>query len=208
MPAGFGGIKKSSACLIGDSIGLGVRSGVTQSQTVLDIVCVAKKLFPARNSGISGDTSVGCLARYESDVLAYGASMVCIGNLGTNDPGSSIAVGAVGTAGSYTDNISKMIVKAQTTGARVTLWVPILAQNSTLDTSIAPYRTAMRGLASTYSCDLFDTYTDMAALAGATQNSYFLEAAGSGQHLSVAGNAWMAGLVGTGAYANSFLSAS
>lgn len=204
---GFGGLQYGSGCLIGDSIGLGVRTGVTAAQTVFNIVSVAKNLIPARNSGIAGDTSVGCLSRFESDVLAYGPSLICIGNLGTNDPGSAIAVGAVGTAGSYTDNISKMIVKAQRIGARVTLWVPILAQDPTLDTSIAPYRTAMRGLASTYGCDLFDTYADMAALSAATQNSYFLEAAGSGQHLSVAGNAWMASLVGSGAYASSFTSA-
>lgn len=203
---GFGGLKKGSAALIGDSIGLGIRTGVTASQIVLNIVATAKGLTPVKNGGVAGDTSVGGLARYEGDVLAYGPTMVAI-EFGTNDPGASIAVGAIGTAGSYTDNLSQMIVKAQRTGARVTIWVPILAQNSTLDTSIAPYRTAARGLASTYGCDLFDTYADMAALLTATQNSYFLEAAGSGQHLSVAGNAWAAGLVGSGAYANSFKSA-
>lgn len=207
MTRGYGGIKKQSACVIGDSIALGVRSGVTEPQVVIELVSAVKRYVPVTNSGISGNTSVDLLARFERDCLSCGASMICIGNICTNDPGASIPVGAVGTAGSSTDNISKMIVKAQTTGARVTLWVPILAQNSTLDTSIAPYRTAMRGLAATHSCDLFDTYTDMAALAGATQNSYFLEAAGSGQHLSVTGNAWMAGLVGSGSYANSFLSA-
>ena len=51
----------------------------------------------------------------------------------------------------------------------------------------------MRRLAATFGCDLLDTYADMAALPTATQNSYFLEAAMSGQHLSVAGNAWVAG---------------
>lgn len=207
MSVGFGGLKYGSAVFIGDSITLGVRTGVTIAQALPNLVGVAKGFVPSINAGVGGNTSVDLLARFESDCLAYGPSMICIGNIGTNDPGASIAVGAVGTAGSYTDNISKMIVKAQRTGARVTLWVPILAQNSTLDTSVAPYRTAIRGLASTYSCDLFDTYTDMAALSAGTQNSYFLEAAGSGQHLSVAGLSWAAGLVGSGAYLNSFKSA-
>lgn len=199
-------ISYQSAGLIGDSIGLGVRTGVTTAQTVLALVSATKGLIPVQNGGVAGDTSSGGLARFEANCLAYYPSMVVI-EFGTNDPGANIAVGAIGTAGSYTDNISKMIVKAQRTGARVTIWVPILAQNSTLDASIAPYRTAARNLASTYSCDLFDTYSDMAALPAATQNSYFLEAAGSGQHLSVAGNAWAAGLVGSGAYVNSFKSA-
>lgn len=205
---GFGGITYGAGGLIGDSIGFGVRvsPAVTAAQTVFNIVGVAKNLIPARNAGIPGDTSVGGLARFESDVLAFHPSLIVI-QFGTNDPGSSIPVGAIGTAGSYTDNIAKMIVKAQRTGARVTLWVPILAQDAVLDASIAPYRTAMRGLAATFGCDLFDTYADMAALPGATQNSYFNETPGTGQHLSVAGNAWMSGLVGSGAYTNSFVSA-
>ena len=205
---GFSGIAYGSSCLIGDSIGFGILSSptVTAAQTILNIVDVAKGIYPARNAGIPGDTSVGGLSRFESDCLAFGPSQITI-QFGTNDPGSSIAVGAIGTAGSYTDNIAKMIVKAQRTGARVTLWVPILAQDPTLDASIAPYRTAMRGLAATFGCDLFDTYADMAALPGATQNSFFHEPPPTGQHLSAAGNAWGAGLVGTGAYANAFKSA-
>lgn len=205
MPAGFGGLRAKSAVFIGDSICLGVRTGVTLAQALPNLVGSAKGYVPAINAGISGNTSVNVLARFESDCLAYGPTMICIGNLGTNDPGASIAVGAVGTAGSYTDNVSQMIVKAQRTGARVTLWVPIYAQDSTLNTSIAPYRTAMRGLASTYSCDLFDLYNDIVALPLATQNSYYQDS--PGQHLSAAGLSWAAGLVGTGSYANSFLSA-
>ena len=203
---GFGGLKYGSAVFIGDSICLGERTGVTAPQAAAAIIADTKKLIPYTNSGVSGNTSVDVLTRFEKDCLSYGPSMVSIGNLGTNDPGGAVPVGSVGTAGSYTDNIAQMIVKAQRIGARVTLWVPILAQNSTLDSSIAPYRTAIRSLASTYSCDLFDTYDDMAALDATTQNSYFLEAAGSGQHLSAAGNAWIAGLVGSGSYANSFVS--
>ncbi len=203
MSVGFGGLRKGSAAFIGTSITLGVRSGVTAAQALPVLVGTARQLVPSINAGVGGNTSTQILARFESDCLAYGPSMISI-EAGHNDPGASISVGSIGSAGTYTDNIAQMIVKAKITGARVTLWVPILAQDSTLDSSIAPYRTAMRGLAATYSCDLFDTYSDMAALAGATQNSYFIDS--PGQHLSPAGLAWAAGLVGSGAYANSFLS--
>lgn len=202
---GFGGLNPKSAVWIGTSITLAVRTGVTAAQAMTNLVGSTKSYVPNNNTGLASDTSVGGLARFERDVLAYGPTMISI-EFGTNDPGAGIAVGAVGTAGSYTDNMSQMIVKAQRTGARVTLWVSTYTQDATLNGNIAPYRTACRSLALTYNCDLFDTYNDIVALAPATQNSYYTEAAGSGLHFSVAGNAWLASLVGSGSYANSFLS--
>jgi hypothetical protein len=146
------------------------------------------------------------LARFESDVLAYGPSMISIGS-GTNEPFHGISVGAVGTIGTFMDNVAQMIVKAKIIGARVTLWIPILALDGSTDTSIAPFRTAMRSLASTLGCDAFDLYNDLAALPGATQTSYYVSGeTPNGIHLSAAGLSWAAGLVGSGNYANSFLS--
>jgi lysophospholipase L1-like esterase len=204
MSRGFGGLKYGSAVFPGTSITLGVRTGVTAAQALPVLVGAAKGYVPSINAGIGGNTSTQILARFESDCLAYGPSMISI-ECGHNDPGASIAVGAVGTAGSYTDNVSQMIVKAHRIGARVTLWVPIFAQDSALNTSIAPYRTAMRSLAATHSCDLFDLYDDIVALDSTTQNSFYQDS--PGQHLSAAGLVWATGKVGTGAYANSFLSA-
>lgn len=200
MSRGFGGLNYTSAAFAGTSITLGVRSGVTVTQTIPYLVGQAKKYIPCINAGVGGETSTQILARFERDVLAFGPSMISI-EAGHNDPGAGVSTST------YSANMTEMIRKAKITGARVTIFVSILAQDGTLDASIAPYRTVARNLASTYSCDLFDTYADMAALPGATQNSYFLEAAGTGQHLSPAGLAWAAGLVGTGSYANSFLAA-
>lgn len=196
---GFGGLKDGSGAFMGTSITLGVRSGVTAAEALPNLVGVSRGLIPSVNAGIGGNTSTQMLARFESDVLAYGPSMVSL-EAGHNDPGAGISTGT------YSANMTEMIRKAKITGARVTIFVSILAQDGTLDASIEPYRVVARGLASTYSCDLFDTYADLNALSGATQDSYFLEASGSGQHLSPAGLAWAAGLVGSGSYANSFLS--
>lgn len=201
---GFGGLRKGCAVFHGTSITLGVRAGVTAAQALPNLVGVAKKYIPSINSGIGGNTSAQMLTRFESDCLAYGPSMVSL-EAGHNDPGASIAVGAVGTSGSYTDNMAQMIVKAQRAGARVTIFVSIYAQDSTLNSNIAPYRTAARSLASTYGCDLFDLYNDLVALDITTQNSYYIDS--PGQHMSPAGLAWAAAKVGSGAYANSFLSA-
>ena len=200
MSRGFGGLNYKSGGFIGTSITLGVRSGVTASQALPNLVGVSRKLVPSINAGVGGENSTQILARFERDVLAFGPSMISI-EAGHNDPGAGVSTST------YSANITEMIRKAKITGARVTIFVSILAQDPTLDASIAPYRAVARNLASTYSCDLFDTYASMAALSGATQNSYFLEPSGSGQHWSSAGLAWAAGLVGSGAYANSFLSA-
>jgi lysophospholipase L1-like esterase len=202
---GFGGLKYGCAVFIGTSITLGVRPGVTAPQALPVLAGITKGYVPSINAGIAGNNSTQMLARFEPDVLAYGPTMVAL-ECGHNDPGASIAVGSVGSAGTYTDNIARMIVKAQRTGARVTLWVPIYT-HTTLDANVAPYRTAMRALAVTYGCDLFDLYADIVALAGATQNSYYIESSPLGQHMSPAGLAWAAGKVGAGAYANSFVAA-
>lgn len=204
MSIGFGGINYGGAVYIGDSITLGVRTGVTASQALPCLVSASKGYAPWLNAGVGGETSANILTRFEKDSLAYGPSMVSIG-CGHNDPAAGISVGSVGSSGTYTDNVSQMIVKAQRTGARVTLWIPIYAQDSTLNTSIAPYRTAMRGLATTYSCDSFDLYNDIVALDITTQNSYYQDS--PGQHLSAAGLAWASGKVGSGAYINSFKAA-
>ena len=204
MSRGFGGRNKGCAVYIGDSITLGVRTGVTAAQALPCLVSASKSYSPWYNMGVGGESSANILSRFERDCLAYGPSMVSIG-CGHNDPGAGISVGSVGSAGTYTDNVAQMIIKAQRTGSRVTLWIPIYAQDSTLNTSIAPYRTAMRGLATTYSCDSFDLYNDIVALDNTTQNSYYIDS--PGQHLSPAGLSWAAGKVGAGAYANSFVSA-
>ncbi|MGM4906246.1 SGNH/GDSL hydrolase family protein [Tardiphaga sp. 866_E4_N2_1] len=200
MPVGFGGLNKGCAVFIGDSITRGERSGVTFAQAIPNLVGLAKGYVPSRNAGVGGEDSAAILARFEADCLAYGPSMVAIGT-GHND-----ATNGVG-ATLFSANITEMVRKARIAGARVTLWVPVYAQDSTLNTSIAPYRTAMRSLISSLSCDGFDLYDDIVALDSATQNAMYIEPPGLGQHFSVAGNAWAAGKVGTGAYANSFLGA-
>lgn len=200
MSRGFGGLRYNAGGFAGTSITLGVRPGVVATQTIPYLVGQSKKYVPCINAGVGGETSTQILARFERDVLAFGPSMISV-EAGHNDPGAGVSTST------YSANMTEMIRKAKITGARVTIFISILAQDGVLDASIAPYRTIARNLASTYSCDLFDTYADMAALPGATQNSYFLEAAGSGQHLSPAGLAWAAGLVGAGAYLNAFKSA-
>ena len=197
---GSGGLKARSGAFIGTSITLGVRSGVTAAQALPNLVGVSRGLIPSINAGVGGETSTQILARFERDVLAFGPSMISLEG-GHNDPGAGVSTST------YSANMTEMIRKAKITGARVTIFVSILAQDATLDAAIEPYRVIARNLAPTYGCDLYDTYADMAALPGATQNSYFLEAPGLGQHLSVPGLAWAAGRVGSGAYVNSFLSA-
>lgn len=194
----------TSGAFIGTSITLGVRPGVVAAQALPNLVGVLKHYIPCTNSGIGGNTSPQMLARYETDVLAYSPGMISI-EAGTNEPGSNIRVGAIGATGSFTDNIYQMIVKGQRIGAKITLWVSILAQDPSLDASIAPYRTAMRQLAASQGCFTFDTYADMVALPSATQNSYFIDS--PGQHLSPLGLTWAAGLVGSGTYTNSFVGA-
>ena len=61
-------------------------------------------------------------------------------------------------------NVTAMIQMAQRSGARVTLWVPTFSCTPATDSAIAPYRTVIRNLASTYSTYLFDTYNDFVAL--------------------------------------------
>lgn len=197
---GFGGIKPKSGAFIGTSITRGERPGVTFAQALPNLVGIKRGLVPSINAGIGGENSTQMLARFERDVLAFGPSMISI-EAGHNDPGSGVSTTT------YAANVTEMIRKGKITGVPVTVFVSILAQDATLDGQIEPYRVVARNLASTYECYTFDTYAAMAALPSGTQNSYFLETAGTGQHLSPAGLAWMAGLVGTGAYTNSFRSA-
>lgn len=198
MPRGLSGRNKLG-CFFGDSITKGtIPTRVTEAEAIPYLVS-SSKLYAFVNSGIGGDTSTDGLARFESTCLAHGPSMVSIG-FGTNDPGSGINTTV------FSANITEMVRKAKIAGARVTLWVPIYAQSSVLDDSIAPYRTVMRSLASSLSCDLFDLYDDIVALDATTQNSYYNEEPDEGQHFSPAGHAWAAAKVGSGAYANSFLS--
>lgn len=192
------GITYSSAAFMGTSITLGVRSGVTAAQALPALVGASKHFVPVVNAGIGGDTSTGMLARFQADVLAYNPSMVSI-EACYNDSGAGISTATCQS------NVTTMIQMAQRTGARVTLWVPTFSCTPALDSSIAPYRTIIRNLAVTYSTDLFDTYSDFVALSGATQTSYFNPS--DCQHFSPAGLSWMAGRVGSGAYANSFTSA-
>lgn len=192
------GITYSSAAFIGSSITLGVRSGVTAAQALPALVGASKHYIPVINAGIGGDTSTGMLARFQTDVLAYNPSMVSI-EACYNDPGASISTATCQS------NVTAMIQMAQRSGAKVTLWVPTFSCTPATDSAIAPYRTVIRNLATTYSTYLFDTYNDFIALPGATQTSYFQPS--DCQHFSPAGLSWMNGLVGTGAYANSFASA-
>jgi lysophospholipase L1-like esterase len=207
MSRGYCGLQKGAAVWIGDSITQGSgRASITVAQAIPALVSATKRFVPGINAGVSGQDAVQMLSRFESDVLAFGPSMISIGS-GTNEPSHGIAVGAVGTAGSYMDAVAQMIVKGQRIGARVTLWIPIYAIDGTTNTSIAPFRTAMRALATTYGCDTFDLYNDIAALDSTTRNSYYVAGeTPNGIHLSATGLAWAAGKVGSGAYANSFLS--
>lgn len=197
---GYGGLRKNVGGWIGTSITRGERPGVTFAQALPCLVGISRGLVPSINAGVGGETSTQMLARFERDILAFGPSMISI-EMGHNDPGAGVSTSTASA------NVTEMIRKGKITGSRVTVFVSILAQDSTLDASIEPYRVVARNLASTYGCDLFDTYAAMAALPSGTQNSYFLEAPGTGQHLSPAGLAWMAGLVGSGSFENSFKSA-
>jgi hypothetical protein len=192
-----GTIIRNSGAWTGSSITFGVRSGVTLDQALPTLGGITRRLIPSLNKGVGGDTSTGMLARFESDILAFHPAMVSI-EACYNDPGAAI------TVPTCTANVTAMIQKAQASGARVTLWVPTFSCTPALDSSIAPYRTAIRGLAVTFSTDLFDTYNDFVALPGATQSTYIM---GDCQHFFPAGLAWMQSLIGTGAYANSFLPA-
>lgn len=195
---GFDGLEYGGAVFHGTSITLGVRPGVTAAQALPVLVAASKQFVPAINAGLGGDTSTAGLARFERDVLAYQPAMISI-EYGHNEAGAGI------NTTTFSANITEMVRKAKLSGARVTLFVPIYAQDSTLNASIAPYRTVMRNLAASLGCDLFDLYDDMVALDGATQNSYYIDS--PGQHLSPAGLAWAAAKVGSGSYANSFRAA-
>jgi hypothetical protein len=195
---GFNGIKRTSGAFSGTSITYSIRAGVTEPQSFPVLVGDKKLYRPAINAGVGGDTSTGGLSRFEYAALSFEPAMVSI-EFGHNETGAGISVAT------YTANITEMVRRARVAGARVTLFVPILAQDATLNGNIEPYRVAMRGLVSSLSCDGFDSYADMAALPLATQNSYFIDS--PGQHLSPAGLAWLAGLIGTGSYANAFLAA-
>ena len=197
---GFNGRTPNSAVFIGSSITKGERPGVTWAQALPNLIGIQKGFIPSRNAGVGSNQSTQMLARFESDVLAYGPSMVSIEN-GINDAFYEIPLLT------YEANNVEMIRKAKIAGARVTIWVAILCQEEPLNSDIEPYRAISRDLAAEFNCDLFDTYADMAALSSGTQDSYFTEASGMGQHLSAAGLAWCADLVGTGAYENSFLAA-
>ena len=194
------GLNYSSAVFIGTSITLGVRPGVTATQTIPYLVGSNLGYVPSIDAGVGGDTSTGMAARFDHDVLALNPALISI-EAGTNEPGAGISVGT------YTANITGMLQKALRSGARVTLFVsPYTCDGGGpglgLDGQIEPYRAAMRALAVTYGTDLFDTYADFIALPGATQTAYFNP--GDCEHFSPAGLAWNAGLVGTGNYANSF----
>lgn len=203
---GFAGFHKGCAVFHGDSITLAVRTGVTAADALGTKVSATKKYAPYINAGVSGNTSTQGLARFEASVLSYGPSMLSL-QFGTNDPFNSVSVGSVGSAGTYMDNMAQMIIKAQRAGARVTIWVPPMILDGPTDTTVEPYRVAARSLASTYSCDLFDTYSDTAALAPTTRASYYVPSeTPDGIHWNVAGNLWASGLVGSGSYVNSFLS--
>lgn len=194
-----GVIIRNSGAFIGSSITFAANHGtVVLAEALPNLAGNTRQLKPSLNMGVSGDTSTGMLARFESDILAYHPAMVSI-EACYNDDGSGINVATC------TSNVTTMIQKAQRSGARVTLWVPTFSCTPALDTAIAPYRTAIRGLAVTFSTDLFDTYNDFVALPGATQTSYFNPS--DCQHFSALGLAWMNSLIGTGAYANSFLPA-
>lgn len=196
---GGGTILRNSGAFIGSSITFAANHGtVTLAQALPNLVGATRQLIPSLNSGVSGDTSTGMLGRFERDVLAYHPAMVSI-EACYNDSGSSISVPTC------TANVTAMIQAAQRTGARVTLWVPTFSCTPSLDLSIAPYRTAIRGLAVTFSTDLFDTYNDLSTLPTATQTLYFNP--GDCQHFSALGLAWMNSLIGTGAYATSFVPA-
>lgn len=194
------GLNYSSAVFIGTSITLGVRTGVTATQTIPYLVGRNLGYVPSINAGIGGNTSTQMLARFDSDVLIYNPALISI-EAGTNEPGHGVSVET------FTTNIETMIQRSLRSGARVTLFVsPYTCDGGGpgmgLDGQIEPYRVAMRALAVTYATDLFDTYADFIALPPSTQTAYFNPA--DCEHFSPAGLAWNAGLVGTGAYVNSF----
>ena len=194
-----GTIIRNSGAWMGTSITFAAGHGtVVLSEALPNLAGITRQLKPSLNSGVSGNTSTQMVARFEADVMAYHPAMVSI-EACYNDDGSGISVGTC------TSNVTTMIQLAQRAGARVTLWIPTFSCTPALDSAIAPYRTAIRGLAVTFSTDSFDTYNDFVALPGPTQTSYFNP--GDCQHFSALGLAWMNSLIGTGAYANSFLPA-
>lgn len=188
-----------SGTWIGTSITLGVRptGSVTALQALPALVGSSRRLVPSNNLGVGNDTSTGMLARFNGVLSTY-PTMVSI-EACYNDSGFGISVNTC------TANITAMVAQARAVGARVTIWVPTYSCEEPLNTDLAPYRTAIRGLIVSLATDGFDPYNDFVALSGPTQTSYFLP--GDCQHFSAAGLAWMAGLVGSGAYANSFIAA-
>lgn len=194
------GLNYASAVFIGTSITLGIRVGVTATQTIPYLVGNNLGDVPSYNRGVGGNTSTQILARFDTDALTSNPAMISI-EAGTNEPGAGISVGT------FTTNIETMIQRAYRSQARVTLFVsPYTCDGGGpglgLDGQIEPYRVAMRTLAVTYATDLFDTYADFIALPGATQTAYFNP--GDCEHFSPAGLAWNASLVGSGTYVNSF----
>ena len=177
----------------GDSITLGVRPGVVESQTFAHLISTALGAAYV-NTGIAGDTTTGMLARFNSAVVANAPDWVNL-MVGENDQGAGISVAT------FESNLRAMIGLAIQNGIRVALMTPNMSEQAPLQAVVPAYNAVTQKLAAIYNIPFIDVYAWWALWSfnpgGASYAAYFNDA----QHPGPAGHQAIASLIGLPQYA-------
>lgn len=115
---------------MGDSVTLGVRTGVTEAQTFLARMALRFNR-PYINAGVAGNTSTQMLARINADVIAH-APKYCTLMSGINDYYYSVS------AADYRYNLTAMIGLLRNSGIIPVLMTPNLVRDSAFQAGMAP----------------------------------------------------------------------
>lgn len=144
----------------GDSITLGVRTGVTVTDTYCYKIGTQRGFATVLNKGVGGNTSGDGLARLSTDVLANNPKCV-IANFGVNDVGNSVAVAT------YQSNMDSIVTQCQGIGAEIILLAPNLIRSTPYINAFTPYLDALYTIAHNRNVPLIDVYREF-------EHQYFL----------------------------------
>lgn len=126
----------SKVVFLGDSITLGVRTGVGPTDIFSYKIGNARGFTSIVNKGVANDTAAGGLARLSTDVLAENPK-ACVVMFGTNDVFNGVSVA------SFKSSMKSIVQTLKTNNIEPVIFTPPLGRSSPQISAFPPYLIAL-----------------------------------------------------------------
>lgn len=143
----------SKVVFLGDSVTLGVRTGVTATDIFSYKIGNARGFTTIINKGVSNDTAEGGYARLTTDVLAHNPK-VCFVMFGTNDVFYNKG------ATNYVNNMRNIVLELKLNGIEPVVFSPFFFRSTPLFTAFPAYLQALEAMLKTENVHYVDIYRE------------------------------------------------